>query len=60
LYNHKAAAQHKAIEGSIINSFTKEKISFASVYWKKAGYGTVSDSVGKFRLTLNDFLKIRL
>lgn len=57
LYNHKAAAQHKAIEGSIINSFTKEKISFASVYWKKAGYGTVSDSVGNFRLTLNDFLQ---
>ncbi len=55
LYSNNLVAQHKSIEGSIINQFTKEKISFASIYWKKAGYGTISDSVGKFRLTLNDF-----
>jgi hypothetical protein len=46
------SAQQKTIHGSVINHFTKEKIPFASLSWKKAGTGTLSDSLGNFILAL--------
>ncbi len=38
------------IIGRIMNDFTKEPVSFASIYWKRAGFGTTSDSAGTFLL----------
>ncbi|MEI6587201.1 MAG: hypothetical protein WCL56_14025, partial [Sediminibacterium sp.] len=32
------------ISGKVLNAFTKEPISFASVYWKKANQGGITDS----------------
>ncbi|RFM28030.1 DUF5686 and carboxypeptidase-like regulatory domain-containing protein [Deminuibacter soli] len=43
-------AQHKAISGKIVNRFNREPVAFASVYWKQAGFGCVSDSNGVFTL----------
>jgi len=44
------AQQHIVVRGTITNSFTKEKIAFASVSWKKGGFGVISDSAGNFRI----------
>src|SRR5690349_8384382 len=44
-------AQKKPVRGTVINSFTKEQVPFASIVWKKAGYGTLTDSLGRFSLT---------
>lgn len=33
-----------------MNDFTKEPVPFASIFWKKAGFGVVTDSVGSFTL----------
>lgn len=41
-------AQRTNIRGKVTNDFTKEPIPFASVYWKKAGFGSTSDSSGHF------------
>jgi hypothetical protein len=41
-------AQRSNIRGKITNDFTKEPIPFASIYWKKAGFGSTSDSSGHF------------
>ncbi len=38
------------LRGKVINDFTKEPVSFASVYWKKAGSGVTTDSAGNFLL----------
>ncbi len=46
-------AQQQHIHGSIVNQFTKEKIPFASLSWKKAGTGTLSDSLGNFSIALH-------
>ncbi|MBS1565745.1 MAG: carboxypeptidase-like regulatory domain-containing protein, partial [Bacteroidetes bacterium] len=43
-------AQRTSLRGSVVNQFTKEKIPFASLHWKKAGSGTLSDSLGNFSL----------
>jgi hypothetical protein len=45
-----AFAQTKSVSGVIINDFTKEKVPFASVYWKNAKNGTLTDAEGKFKL----------
>lgn len=45
--------QRGNLHGTVINDFTKEPVSFASVYWKKAGVGTLTDSAGKFTLRLS-------
>ena len=34
-----------------MNDFTKDPVPFASIYWKKAGTGTTSDSAGNFIIT---------
>jgi hypothetical protein len=45
-----AWAQRTNIRGKITNDFTKEPIPFASIYWKKAGFGSTSDSSGHFNI----------
>jgi hypothetical protein len=42
--------QQAAVRGIVINNFTKETVPFASVYWKRAGFGGVTDSTGSFSL----------
>ena len=41
-------AQRGSIRGKVINDFTKETVPFASIFWKKAGFGITSDSAGNF------------
>src|SRR5450755_3684393 len=41
-------AQNKPIHGSVVSLLSGEKLAFASISWKKAGYGRMSDSVGGF------------
>ncbi|NCI47009.1 DUF5686 and carboxypeptidase-like regulatory domain-containing protein [Sediminibacterium soli] len=43
-------SQSSQVRGRILNHFTKETVPFASVYWKRAGFGGVSDSLGNFLL----------
>ncbi len=43
-------SQKTMIHGKVINDFTKETVPFASVFWKKAGFGTNSDSAGNFTI----------
>jgi hypothetical protein len=43
------------IKGRVINGFTKETVPFASVQWKKAGFGVNSDSAGQFSLRISSF-----
>lgn len=38
------------VYGKVINHFTKEPVPFASIYWKRAGFGGITDSLGKFTL----------
>ncbi len=45
--------QRGDLHGRVMNDFTKEPIPFASIYWKKAGFGVTSDSVGNFTLRLS-------
>lgn len=52
-----AFAQHRVIRGNLTNPFTKEKVSFASVIWKKAHSGTISDSLGNFELESGPFTR---
>ena len=46
-------AQRANIRGRVMNDFTKEPVPFASIYWKRAGIGTTSDSAGNFILKLS-------
>lgn len=43
-------AQRSVVQGTVTNHFTKERIPFASVSWKKAGRGIISDSAGNFTI----------
>src|SRR6478752_6481076 len=45
--------QRSRIHGRVVNDFTKEPIPFASIFWKKAGFGITSDSAGNFVLALS-------
>jgi hypothetical protein len=45
-----ALGQPGIIRGKVINHFTKEPVPFASIYWKKAGFGITTDSIGMFQL----------
>ena len=45
------------ISGKVLNAFTKEPISFASVYWKKANQGGITDSAGGFKIKLSNWPK---
>ena len=46
----KLTAQERYIQGTVSNQFTLEKIPFASLVWKNTGRGTLTDSLGRFRL----------
>ncbi len=50
-------AQRQNIHGKVINDFTKEPVAFASIYWKRAGVGTTSDSAGNFIIKLSQHLE---
>lgn len=41
----------RMISGKVIDKFSLEPIAFASVYWKSAGQGCVTDSTGGFKIT---------
>lgn len=43
-------SQKGYVRGKIINDFTKETVPFASIFWKKAGFGITSDSAGNFAI----------
>lgn len=46
-------AQHQhMITGTVVNKFTQEPLAFSSVYWKMAGVGCLTDSLGKFSIKL--------
>src|SRR5476649_2949702 len=49
------AAQSNYVKGKVINYFTNEVIPFASVHWKKAGTGVITDSTGSFILRKTPF-----
>jgi hypothetical protein len=44
----KPLAQNKTIQGVVVSQLSGERISFASISWKRAGSGRVSDSAGCF------------
>lgn len=48
-------SQHRIIRGTVTNPYTKEHISFASVVWKKARNGVVTDSIGNFAIPAGPF-----
>ncbi|MCX6206226.1 MAG: DUF5686 family protein [Bacteroidetes bacterium] len=50
-----ANAQSIFIKGKIINQFTNETMPFASVFWKKAGFGVIADSVGFFSIKKSSY-----
>src|SRR6478609_2388048 len=50
---HALSQQRGRIHGRVMNDFTKEPIPFASIFWKKAGFGITSDSAGNFVLSLS-------
>lgn len=45
--------QRGSIHGRVMNDFTKEPIPFASVSWKRAGFGVTTDSSGNFLLKMS-------
>jgi hypothetical protein len=50
-----AWSQPKQVRGRVVNDFTKETVPFASIFWKKAGFGLNSDSAGQFRIRVSPF-----
>ena len=45
-------AQSNRLSGTIIDAETKEPIPYASVYLKKSGYGSITDSAGNFHFLI--------
>lgn len=43
----------QTVEGIVIDSHTREPIPFASAYFSKAGNGMLTDSLGRFALTIS-------
>ncbi|MCW3088827.1 MAG: hypothetical protein JWQ78_2213 [Sediminibacterium sp.] len=41
------------VRGKVLNNFTKEPVPFASIYWKRAGVGGITDSLGNFNLAFS-------
>ncbi len=55
----KGAAQpvtQQMVKGRVFNEFSQETLSQVSIYWKKAGWGTLSDSLGFFTLKKSHLL----
>ena len=53
LFSSAWSQQRGNLRGKVTNDFTKEPIPFASIYWKKAGFGVTSDSSGGFLIKLS-------
>ncbi len=49
-------SQRAILKGKVINDFTKETVPFASIFWKKAGFGITSDSAGHFSIKISQYL----
>lgn len=45
-------AQQRLVFGSVSDPFTREKIPYVSLQWKKSGFGTLTDSIGNFKLAI--------
>ncbi len=43
-------AQNTLLKLKVLNDFTKEPVSFASINWQKANYGGITDSAGELYL----------
>jgi hypothetical protein len=37
-------------KGTLVHNFSREPVTFASIRWKKGGFGVISDSLGQFIL----------
>jgi hypothetical protein len=48
--NTLCAQSYGYLNGVVSNEFTKEPISFVSVFWKHAGFGVLTDSIGNFNI----------
>ncbi|HEY4966450.1 MAG TPA: hypothetical protein VII28_08625, partial [Puia sp.] len=46
LLSTRLSAQIRPIHGTVVSQLSGEKMAFASLSWKKAGTGCVSDSIG--------------
>jgi hypothetical protein len=55
IFTFSAGAQQKIIKGIIKDVHSDERIPFASVQFKKAGSGKLTDSVGQFTLVLDEW-----
>jgi len=49
-FTNQLSAQMKPIHGEVASQVSGEKIAFASISWKKAGTGSISDSTGAFTI----------
>ncbi|KAI9451710.1 hypothetical protein F5148DRAFT_1289969 [Russula earlei] len=49
------SAQKTTLKGKVVNAFTKEPVPFASVFWKRAGTGITTDSIGAFTIKKSHF-----
>lgn len=47
--------QSDLVHGRLINKFTNETMPFASIFWKKANFGVITDSIGNFTLHKSRF-----
>jgi len=52
---HSVQAQEKVLRGIILDKQSDEPIPYASAVFKKSGIGVLSDSLGKFTLTLKSW-----
>lgn len=50
ILSFKAWSQPVPYTGVVIHGFTKDPVTFASVHWKTAGFGVVTDSLGHFSI----------
>lgn len=53
--NSLKAQNSGTIKGKVFDEFTKELVPFASIQWRKAGWGTTTDSAGAFILRKSNF-----
>ncbi len=49
------AQTNNLIKGMVLNGFTKEPIPYASLHWKIAKNGVVTDSLGNYTINLSKF-----
>jgi hypothetical protein len=57
LFSTQLKAQSIHFSGIILDAHSKERVSFASVYFKRSGIGKTSDSAGNFSFNIGNFHK---